>query len=99
MKKPLLVIILIALVALEAGGVALFWEVIQTAASAFLSMFVSILPFLDIEQKILCKVVTILIVQALCGLGFIISWKTEKKIGQIVSGVIDIILTILLLIA
>ena len=99
MKKPLLIIILIALVALGAGGVALFWEVIQTAASAFLSMFVSILPFLDMEQKILCKVATILIVQALCGLGFIISWKTEKKIGHVISALIDVIATMLLVIA
>ena len=99
MKKSLLVIILITLVALGAGGIALAWDVIQIVASAFLSMFVSILPFLDIEQKILCKVATILIVQALCGLGFIISWKTEKKIGHVISALIDVIATMLLVIA
>ncbi len=92
-----LIIVLIA--ALCIGGVSLFWEVISVFATAFFEIFVALLPFLDLEQVILCKVVTIVIVQLLCALGFYISSKTESRIGKIISAIADIIATMLIFIA
>ena len=92
-----LAVILIA--ALCIGGVSLFWEVISIFATAFFEMFVALLPFLNLEQVILCKIVTIVIVQVLCALWVYISSKTESRIGKIISAIADIIATILLLIA
>ena len=92
-----LIIVLIAVLCI--GGVSLFWEVISVFATAFFKMFVALLPFLDLEQVILCKIVTIIIVQVLCWAGFYISHKTEVGIGKIITVIADIIATILLLIA
>ena len=99
MKKAGLTLGIIVVFALCTGGIAFAWEFIRTFAYAFYSMFVAMLPFLDLEQAILCKVVTIFIVQVLCGAGFYISHKAESKIGKIVSGVADAITTLLLFIA
>ena len=99
MKKAVWTLGIIVIFALYTGGIAFAWEFIRTFAYAFYSMFVAMLPFLDLEQAILCKVVTIFIVQVLCGAGFYISRKAESKIGKIVSGVADAITTLLLFIA
>ena len=93
--KKLAVVLIVELF----GGFSLLWEVISVFATAFFEMFVALLPFLDLEQVILCKVVTIVIVQVLCWAGFYISHKTEVGIGKIISAIADIIATILLLIA
>ena len=99
MKKAVLTLGIIVIFALSAGGIAFAWEFIRTFAYAFYSMFVAMLPFLDLEQAILCKVVTIFIVQVLCGAGFLVSSSAESTIGKIVSGVADVVATILLFIA
>ena len=95
MKKFIAIVVILLLV----GGFSAAWEFIQAFAYTFLKIFVAILPFLDLEQVLLCKVVTILIVQILCGLGFYVSHRVESKIGKIVSGVADAITTVLLLVA
>lgn len=95
MKKFFVILVLLFL----AGGIAAVWEFVCDFAYIFFKAFVEILPFLDLEQVILCKIVTILIVQILCGLGFIISRKTELKIGKFVSVIIDAIATLLIFIA
>ena len=99
MKKAGLTLGIIVVFALFTGGVAFAWEIVRTFAYAFYSMFVAFLPFLDLEQAILCKVVTILIVQILCGAGFFVSYSVESTIGKIVSGIADVIATLLLFIA
>jgi ABC-type enterochelin transport system permease subunit len=98
-KKAGLTLGIIVVFALCTGGIAFAWEIVRTFAYAFYSMFVAIIPFLDLEQTLLCKLITILIVQVLCGAGFFISHKTESKIGKIVSSVADAIATLLLFIA
>ena len=95
MKK----IVFIIIVALSVGGVSLAWEVVEVLAYTFYTFFVALLPFLDLEQMVICKIVTITIVQLLCGAGFWVSRKTESTIGSIVSGIADAIATALLLIA
>lgn len=99
MKKAGLTLGIIVVFVLCTGGIAFAWEIVRTFAYAFYSMFVAFLPFLDLEQTLLCKLITILIVQVLCGAGFFISHKTEVRIGKIVSGVVDAIATLLLFIA
>ena len=99
MKKIIVPLMAIIILALSVGGVALAWEIIKTFAYVFYTSFVSLLPFLDLEQKVICKIVTIAIVQLLCGAGFWVSNQTEFTIGSVVSGTADIISTILLLIA
>ena len=99
MKKAGLTLGIIVVFSLSTGGIAVAWEIVRTFAYVFYSMFVAMLPFLDLEQAILCKVVTILIVQVLCGAGLFISHKTKSKIGKIVSSVADAIATLLLFIA
>ena len=95
MKKFIAIVVVLLLV----GGFSAAWEFIQAFAYGFLKIFVAILPFLDLEQVLLCKVVTILMVQILCGLGFYVSHKAKLRIGKIVSGIADAIATILLLVA
>ena len=99
MRRVAVRLVIIIICALSVGGISLAWELIRTFAYAFYSIFVALLPFLDLEQTILCKVVTIIIVQVLCGAGFFVSYRTESRIGKIVSGVADAIATILLFIA
>ena len=99
MKKGILLIIVVVAIILCAGGFALAWDIVKTVAYAFFSTFVALLPFLDLEQEVLCKFVTILITQVLCGAGFFVSYKTKSIIGQIVSGMADAIATVLLFIA
>ena len=99
MRKSGVIIAIIVAVALAAGGLSLAWNVIKTVAYTFYSTFVAILPFLDLEQPLLCKLITIIIVQLLCGSGFYISHKTEATIGKIISGVVDAVATLLLFIA
>ena len=99
MKKAVLTLGIIVIFALSAGGIAFAWEFIRTFAYTFYSMFVAMLPFLDSEQAILCKVVTIFIVQVLCGAGFFVSYSMESTIGKIVIGIADVIATLLLFIA
>ena len=99
MKKYIFWIVVIAVLAFAIGGFSLLGQFIHAFAYSFYSMFVAIIPFLDLEQTLLCKLITILIVQALCGAGFFISHKTESKIGKIVSGAADAIATLLLFIA
>ena len=99
MKKILITLGIVLAVALCIGGFSLAGEVISSFAFTFYSFLVSILPFLSLEQTILAKLVTILIVQIICGLGFYISHRTEVTIGKYVSGAVDAIATILLLIA
>ena len=91
-------LVIIAFVVWGSGWQAA-WAFVQNLAYTVYSLFVMLLPFLDIEQTIICKIVTIVIVQILCGAGFYVSWKTESGIGKIVSGIADVISTILLLIA
>lgn len=92
-------IIVLLIIVLLVGGVAVAWDAVKLFAAAFMNVFISILPFLDIEQPIICKLITILIVQLLCGAGFYISHKVESTIGKIVSGIADVIATLLLFIA
>lgn len=99
MKKPLIIIGLAVAVVLVGGGLSLAWDVVEMVATSFYSTFVAILPFLDLEQTALCKIITIAIVQVLCAAGAVISVKTKKKIGVVVSAIADLIATILLLIA
>ena len=99
MKKIIVPLLAIIILALCVGGFAFAWEILKTLAYTFYTFFVSLLPFLDIEQMVICKIVTIAIVQLLCGAGFWVSRKTESTIGSVVSGIADIIATILLLIA
>ena len=82
MKKMLVGLSLIVIVLLHCYGWPAAWEFIRTLAYAVYSFFVMLLPFLDIEQMVICKIVTILIVQLLCGAGFLISSKTESTIGN-----------------
>ena len=95
MKKFIIIVVILLVV----GGFSAAWEFIQAFAYGFLKVFVALLPFLDLEQKLLCKIITILIVQILCGLGFYISYKAKSKIGKIVSGIADAISTLLLLVS
>ena len=99
MKKYIFGIIVISAVAFAIGGFPFEWQILHTIAYSFYSMIVAIIPFLDLEQTLLCKLITILIVQILCGAGFFISHKAESKIGKIVIGVADAIATLLLFIA
>ena len=99
MKKTGIIIAIIVAVALVAGGLPLAWDVIKLVAHSFYTAFVAILPFLDLEQAVLCKVVTITIVQILCWSGFWVSCKAEITIGKIVSVIADAIATLLLIIA
>jgi ABC-type transporter Mla maintaining outer membrane lipid asymmetry permease subunit MlaE len=99
MKKAILLLLVILIFALFTGGLAFAWDIIKTFAYAFYSFLVAIIPFLDLEQAILCKVVTIFIVQVLCCSGYYMSHKAESTIGKIVSGIADVIATMLLLIA
>ena len=92
-------IIVVAIAVLACGGLSLAWDVIKTVAYTFYSTFVAILPFLDLEQKVLCKLITIVIVQVLCGAGFYVSHRTESFVGKIVSVVADAVATLLLFIA
>ena len=99
MKKALFPVLVITVVLAHNSGWCTAWEFLKTLAYAVYSFLVMLLPFLDIEQTIICKIVTISIVQILCGAGFYVSWKTQSKIGKIVSGIADAISTTLLLIA
>ena len=99
MKKRAIELGIIVIFILFTSGIVQAWEFICKVAQLFYSMLLSFLPFLDLEQVILCKVVTILIVQALCSAGFLVSHKAESMIGKIVSGVADAVATVLLLIA
>ena len=99
MKKQSIIIGVIIIVALIGGGLPLAWDVIKMAAHAFYAAFVAIIPFLDLEQTVLCKIITIVIVQILCGAGIVISIKTKKKMCVVIGAVVDAIATILLLIA
>lgn len=99
MRKTLITAAIIIGLAVCAGGIPLAREILHIIAEVFYSFFVTIIPFLDLEQAVLCKVVTITIVQILCWSGFWVSCKAEIKIGKIVSGVINAIATLLLLIA
>ena len=90
-------IILIVVIALV-GGFKPAVEAVKIAGTAFLSMFTAILPFLEIEQEILTKVVAIAIIQILCGLGFYVGHKSKKRIFKGVSVMADIISTILLIV-
>lgn len=99
MKKCIIILGIIFIFILLTGGFSSAWDFVKIVASTFLTVFVAILPFLDLKQVILCKVITILIVQILCGSGLYISHKAEKNIGTIISGLIDVIATILLIIA
>ena len=99
MRKAIITIAIIIVAALYIGGTDMAWDIIHTLAYSFYSIFVSIIPFLDLEQAILCKIVTIVIVQVLFLAGIWISDKTEITIGKIVSGIVDAIATLLLIIA
>lgn len=82
-----------------AGGWKAVWEGIQAIANAVYNFFVMIIPFLDLNQPIICKVVSIVVVQILSALGFYISYKSEVQIGKIISVIADIISTLLIIIA
>lgn len=99
MRKLGVIIAIIVAVALAAGGLSLVWDVIKLVAHSFYTAFVAILPFLDLEQTLICKLITIIIVQILCGAGFFVSYKTKSTIGKIVSVIADAIATLLLIIA
>lgn len=99
MKKIGLKLGIIVVFLLSVGGITCAWEFVRTIAYVFFSMFVAIIPFLDLEQAILCKVITIIIVQLLCGAGFYVSYRAESTIGKVVSGIADVISTFLLFIA
>ena len=99
MKRILITLGAVLALALCVGGFSLMWDVISAFAYTFYSFFVALIPFLSLEQTILAKLISILIVQIICGLGFYVSYRTEATIGKIVSGAVDAIATILLLIA
>ena len=82
-----------------AGGWKAVWEGIQTIADVGYRFLVMIIPFLDLTQPIVCKVITIVIIQILSGLGYYISYRAERKIGKIISAIADIIATLLVVIA
>jgi len=91
------ILIIIAIIALI-GGFTPAIEAIKLAGTAFLSMFAAILPFLGLEQTILTKVVAIVIIQIICGLGFYLSYKAKNAIFQAISVIADVISTILLIV-
>lgn len=99
MKKFVLPFLFILALLICHSGWGIAWNFVKDVAYVFYYFLVMLLPFLDLKQIIVCKVVTILIVQLLCGIGFYISRREERKIGTIVSGVADLIATALLVIA
>ena len=77
-------------------NLSLMWKMIRTVAYSFFSVVVACLPFLDIEQTLLCKAVAMIIFLFLGYLGVFVS---EDKVVKFVSGVADVSSIILLLIA
>lgn len=98
-KKIIIIIIVFLLMLFGAGGWKAVWEGIQTIANVVYRFFVIIIPFLDLTQPIICKVVTIIVVQVLSALGYYISYKSEAQVGKTIVVVTDVIATILMLIA
>lgn len=99
MKKIFVWLLIIVIFIILGSGWQAAWVFIQNLAYVVYHFFIMLLPFLNIEQTLICKIVTISIVQILCGAGFFVSWKTQSKIGKIVSVIADAISTALLLIA
>lgn len=98
-KKVIIAIVVLLLMMFNIGGWNAVWEVIQTIANVVYGFFVMIIPFVDLTQPIICKVITIVIIQILTGLGYYISDRAEVKIGKIISAIADIIGTLLVVIA
>ena len=98
-KKVIIAIAVLLLMMFYIGGWNAVWEVIQTIANVVYRFFVMIIPFVDLTQPIICKVITIVIIQILTGLGYYISHRAELKIGKIISAIADIIGTLLVVIA
>ena len=98
-KKVIIAIVVLLLMMFNIGGWNAVWEVIQTIANVVYGFFVMIIPFVDLTQPIICKIITIVIIQILTGLGYYISHRAELKIGKIISAIADIIGTLLVVIA
>jgi uncharacterized membrane protein len=98
-KKVIIAIVVLLLMMFNIGGWNAVWEVIQTIANVVYGFFVMIIPFVDLTQPIICKVITIVIIQILTVLGYYISHRAELKIGKIISAIADIIGTLLVVIA
>ena len=88
--------LLTAILFISKESLSLMWEMIRTVAYSFFSIIVACLPFLDIEQTLLCKAVAIIIFLFLGYLGVFVS---KNKVVSFVSGVADVISIILLFIA
>ena len=91
-KKVIIPIVVLLLMMFNIGGWDAVREAIQSVANVVYRFFVMIIPFLDLTQPIVCKVITI-------GLGYYISYRAERKIGKIISAIADIIATLLVVIA
>ena len=98
-KKVIIAIVVLLLMMFNIGGWDAVREAIQSVANVVYRFFVMIMPFLDLTQPIVCKVITIVIIQILSGLGYYISYRAERKIGKIISAIADIIATLLVVIA
>ena len=98
-KKVIIAIVVLSLMMFNIGGWNAVWEVIQTIANVVYRFFLIIIPFLDLTQPIICKVISIIVVQILSVLGFYISYKSEVQIGKIISVIADVISTLLIIIA
>lgn len=91
MRKYIIWIVALGALAFDVGGFDLLGQFVHAILYSFHSMCVIIMPFLDLEQTLLCELITMLVVQVLCFAGFFVSRKAESKIGEIVSGIVDAI--------
>ena len=98
MRKILTFSLLLVALTFQEGDFTLFFDVLKATGYTFQAMLTLALPFLDLKQMAITYGIALVIIQVLCGVGFVVTYKTERKILSVVSGFVGVIATMLQLI-